>query len=70
MFTTNRKLIALSATMAMLIPAAGAQAATSQTQHQARHFQTPAQARHFTSRHSRRSTANTCATTAIGRRSR
>jgi hypothetical protein len=56
MFTTHPGLIALSATMAMFIPAAGAQAAISQAQHQASRFQSNTQARHMTTRRARQST--------------
>ena len=57
MFTTNPQLIAVAATLAMFVPAAGAQAAPTQAQHQARHFQTAGQARHLTNHDTRRSTA-------------
>ena len=47
MFTSHPKLTALAATLAMLIPAAGAQAATGRTQHHARHMVEATSQRHL-----------------------
>ena len=55
MFTTNPQLIALPATLAMFIPAAGAQAAS--TQPQARNLSSATTRRQMTTHHTSKSTA-------------
>jgi hypothetical protein len=57
MTSINRKLAAAIATIAMLVPAVGAQAANRDASHAARHFAASASQRHFTtSRYHRQST--------------
>lgn len=56
MFTTHPKLTAIAATLAMLLPAAGAQAATSRTRHQARQTIEASSQRHYSQQRADQST--------------
>ena len=56
MFTTHPKLTALAATLAILIPAAGAQAASSRTEHQARQMIEASSQRHYSQQQADQST--------------